>query len=107
MFTEEDNEHLTRVGPGTLMGDLMRRFWMPILLPEELPHPDCPPVRVRILGENLIAFKDTILAYSLYYPAVDFLSSVAIAQLRRSVSGLQRSAATAPRALRSELGRVA
>jgi phthalate 4,5-dioxygenase oxygenase subunit len=59
MFTEEDNEHLTRVGPGTLMGDLMRRFWMPILLPEELPHPDCPPVRVRILGENLIAFKDT------------------------------------------------
>jgi phthalate 4,5-dioxygenase oxygenase subunit len=59
MFTEEDNEALTRVGPGTLMGDLMRRFWMPILLPEELPKPDCPPVRVRVLGENLIAFKDT------------------------------------------------
>jgi len=59
MFTEEDNEALTRVGPGTLMGDLMRRFWMPILLPEELPVPDCAPVRVRVLGENLIAFKDT------------------------------------------------
>ena len=59
MFTEEDNEALTHVGPGTLMGDLMRRFWMPVLLPEELPVPDCPPVRVRLLGENLIAFKDT------------------------------------------------
>ncbi|MEJ0065220.1 MAG: Rieske 2Fe-2S domain-containing protein [Caulobacteraceae bacterium] len=59
MFTEQDNEDLTRVGPGTLMGDLMRRFWMPVLLPEELPTPDCAPVRVRVLGENLIAFKDT------------------------------------------------
>jgi phenylpropionate dioxygenase-like ring-hydroxylating dioxygenase large terminal subunit len=59
MFTEQDNEDLTRVGPGTLMGELMRRFWMPVLLPEELPGPDCPPVRVRVLGEDLIAFRDT------------------------------------------------
>jgi phenylpropionate dioxygenase-like ring-hydroxylating dioxygenase large terminal subunit len=59
MFTEEDNEALTRVGPGSLMGDLMRRYWMPFLLPEELPIPDCPPVRVRLLGEDLIAFRDT------------------------------------------------
>jgi phthalate 4,5-dioxygenase oxygenase subunit len=59
MFTEEDNEALTRVGPGSLMGDLMRRYWMPFLLPEELPNPDCPPVRVRLLGEDLIAFRDT------------------------------------------------
>ncbi len=59
MFTEEDNEALTRVGPGTLMGDLMRRYWMPFLLQEELPTPDCPPLRVRLLGEDLIAFRDT------------------------------------------------
>lgn len=59
MFTEEDNEALTRVGPGTLMGELMRRYWMPFLLPDELPAPDCPPVRVRLLGEDLIAFRDT------------------------------------------------
>ncbi len=59
MFTEQDNEDLTRVGPGSLMGDLMRRYWMPFLLPEELPEPDCPPLRVRLLGENLIAFRDT------------------------------------------------
>ena len=59
MFTEQDNEDLTRVGPGTLMGELMRRFWMPVLLPQELPAPDCGPVRVRLLGEDLIAFRDT------------------------------------------------
>lgn len=59
MFTEEDNEALTRVGPGTLMGELMRRYWMPFLLPDELPGPDCPPIRVRLLGEDLIAFRDT------------------------------------------------
>ena len=59
MFTEQDNEDLTRVGPGTLMGDLMRRFWMPFLLPEELPGPDCPPIRTRLMGEDLVAFRDT------------------------------------------------
>jgi len=41
------------------MGALMRRYWMPVLLPGELPTPDCPPVRVRLLGEDLIAFRDT------------------------------------------------
>ena len=59
MFSERDNEDLTRVGPGTLMGDLMRRYWIPFLLPEELPDPDCPPVRVRLLCEDLVAFRDT------------------------------------------------
>jgi len=41
------------------MGTLFRRFWMPVLLAEELPNPDCDPVRVRILSEDLVAFKDT------------------------------------------------
>ena len=59
MFTEQDNEDLTRVGPGTVMGELMRRYWMPFLLPEELGQADCPPLRVRLLGEDLIAFRDT------------------------------------------------
>lgn len=59
MFTEQDNEDLTRVGPGTVMGEYMRRHWMPFLLPEELDGPDCPPKRVRLLGEDLIAFRDT------------------------------------------------
>ncbi|HEV8020638.1 MAG TPA: Rieske 2Fe-2S domain-containing protein [Candidatus Lustribacter sp.] len=59
MLTAEENERLTRVGPGTPMGALMRRYWQPALLSEELPQPDCPPVRVRLLGEDLVAFRDT------------------------------------------------
>src|SRR4051794_21737967 len=57
VLTKDDNEILTRVGPGTPMGDLMRQYWMPSMMSSELPSPDCPPVRIRILGENLIAFR--------------------------------------------------
>jgi phthalate 4,5-dioxygenase len=59
MLSREDNERLTRVGPGTPMGTLMRRYWLPALLAWELPAPDCPPVRVRLLGEDLVAFRDS------------------------------------------------
>jgi nitrite reductase/ring-hydroxylating ferredoxin subunit len=59
MLTAEDNELLTRTGPGTPMGNLFRRFWLPALLPSELPEPDAPPVRLRLLSEDLIAFRDT------------------------------------------------
>ena len=59
MLSREQNELLVQVGPGTPMGDLFRRYWMPALLAEELPEPDCPPVRVKLLGEDLIAFRDT------------------------------------------------
>ena len=55
----EQNELLTRTGPGTPMGELFRRYWLPALLAEELPEADCPPVRVKLLGERLIAFRDT------------------------------------------------
>jgi nitrite reductase/ring-hydroxylating ferredoxin subunit len=61
----EENERLTRVGPGTPMGNLLRRYWQPALLAEELPEPDGPPVRVRLLGEDLIAFRDTTGAIGL------------------------------------------
>jgi phenylpropionate dioxygenase-like ring-hydroxylating dioxygenase large terminal subunit len=59
MLGREDNELLTRIGPGTPMGNLMRQYWQPVLLSSELPAPDGPPVRVRALGEDLIAFRDT------------------------------------------------
>jgi phthalate 4,5-dioxygenase len=59
MLTREENERLVRVGPGTPMGNTMRRYWIPALLARELPEPDCPPVRVKLLGEELIAFRDT------------------------------------------------
>ncbi len=55
----EDNERLVRVGRGTPTGELFRRYWLPALLSLELPGPDCPPVRVRLLGEDLIAFRDS------------------------------------------------
>jgi phthalate 4,5-dioxygenase oxygenase subunit len=59
MLSAQDNEMLARTGPGTPMGELFRRFWLPALLPSELPEADCPPVRLRLLGEDLIAFRDT------------------------------------------------
>ena len=59
MLTQEQNDALTRTDAGTLMGDLFRRYWIPALHAWELPEPDCPPVRVKLLGERLIAFRDS------------------------------------------------
>ncbi|MBV9898141.1 MAG: Rieske 2Fe-2S domain-containing protein [Chloroflexi bacterium] len=59
MLSREENELLTRTGPGTPMGNLYRRFWLPALLPDELPNADSDPIRFRILGEDLVAFRDT------------------------------------------------
>ena len=59
MTSHEENQTLTRTGAGTPMGELFRRYWLPALLAAELPGPDCPPVRVQLLGEKLIAFRDT------------------------------------------------
>lgn len=59
MLSAEDNEILTRVGPGTPMGELMRRFWVPALMSEELAENDGTPVRVLLLGERLVAFRDS------------------------------------------------
>ena len=58
MLSGEDNELLTRVGPRTPMGALFRRYWLPALLSEEVPEPGSPPARVRLLGEDLVAFRD-------------------------------------------------
>src|SRR5262245_10651490 len=59
MLSAADNELLTRTGPGTPMGTYFRRFWQPALLSEEVAQPDSPPVRVQIMGEKLVAFRDT------------------------------------------------
>jgi phenylpropionate dioxygenase-like ring-hydroxylating dioxygenase large terminal subunit len=59
MLTHEENTLLMQTKAGTPMGDYFRRYWLPALLATELPEPDCPPVRVRLLGEDLIAFRDT------------------------------------------------
>jgi len=59
MLSREDNELLTWTGPGTPAGELFRRYWIPALLSEEIPAADCPPVRLRLLGEELVAFRDS------------------------------------------------
>lgn len=59
MLSKEDNELVSRIGPGTTMGEFFRRFWLPAMLPDELAEPDCPPVRVRLLSEDLVAFRDS------------------------------------------------
>src|SRR5580692_5735159 len=65
MLRKEQNELLTQTGPGTPMGQLFRSYWMPVLLAEELPEDECPPVRVKILSERLLAFRDSNGKYGL------------------------------------------
>lgn len=55
---KEENEYLTRIGPGTAMGNLLRRFWMPVLLEHEVPGPNETPVRIRVIGENFLLWRD-------------------------------------------------
>jgi len=59
VLTQEENELICRVGPGTPMGNLFREYWLPAMLSEEAPHPDSDPVRILMLGEQLIAFRDS------------------------------------------------
>jgi phthalate 4,5-dioxygenase len=59
MLRKEQNDLLTLTGPGTPCGKLFRSYWLPVLLAEELPDNDCPPVRVKLLSERLLAFRDS------------------------------------------------
>ena len=59
MLTAETNRLLTQTAAGTLLGDLFRRYWLPALRVEELATPDGTPVKLRLLGEDLVAFRDT------------------------------------------------
>ena len=58
-MNKEMSETLTRVGPGTPMGELMRRYWVPALMSSEIAQADGPQVRVQLLGEKLLAFRNT------------------------------------------------
>jgi phthalate 4,5-dioxygenase len=59
MLPPKENELITRVGAETPMGRTMRRYWIPALMSSEVAEPDCPPVRVKLLGEDLVAFRDS------------------------------------------------
>ena len=59
MLPEAENDLICHTGQGTPMGEALRRYWLPCLLITDLPENDGEPVRVKILGEELIAFRDT------------------------------------------------
>ncbi len=59
MLSKEENELITRTGRGTPMGNAMRRYWIPACLSSEIGEPDGAPVRVKLMGEELVAFRDT------------------------------------------------
>jgi phthalate 4,5-dioxygenase oxygenase subunit len=65
MLRKEQNDLLTQTGPATPMGAMFRSYWIPALLSEELPANDCPPVRVKLLSESLLAFRDSQGRYGL------------------------------------------
>ena len=59
MLTAEENDTLTQVGPDKPMGRAMRRYWVPICTIAQVPAPDCDPLRVKLLGESFVVFRDT------------------------------------------------
>jgi phenylpropionate dioxygenase-like ring-hydroxylating dioxygenase large terminal subunit len=59
MLSKDETKLLCETDAGTPMGELFRRFWIPALISEELPEPDCTPVAIKLFGEDLIAFRDT------------------------------------------------
>ena len=56
-FTQEENEQLTRVGPGTLMGDLFRQYWIAVIPSSFLSESGVKPLRIRLLCEDLVLFR--------------------------------------------------
>ena len=59
MLSKTENEKLTQTDPGTPMGDYIRRFWIPFRLSSDVPEADGEPVRIRLMGEELLAFRST------------------------------------------------
>jgi phthalate 4,5-dioxygenase len=59
VLNREQNERVCRVGPGTPMGKVFRRFWLPVCTSDQLPKPDCDPLRVRLLGQDFVAFRNS------------------------------------------------
>ena len=59
MLRAEDNKFLIEIGAATPIGELLRRFWLPVLLSEELREPDGEPKKIVVMGEDLLAFRDS------------------------------------------------
>src|SRR6476646_9055230 len=59
MLRPEQNTFATQTGPGTPMGEMFRRYWIPAMHADELPENECPPVRIKLLWARLLAWRDT------------------------------------------------
>ena len=59
MLTKEQNDLVCRSGPGTPLGELFRQYWLPAFMSDELAEPDGAPLRLRLLGEDLVAWRNT------------------------------------------------
>jgi phthalate 4,5-dioxygenase oxygenase subunit len=59
MLSREENNLVTQVGAGTPLGDVVRRYWVPVCTSDQLPGPDSDPLQVRLFGENFVAFRDS------------------------------------------------
>ncbi len=58
-MNQHTSQILTQASAGTAMGNLMRRYWVPVVCSREIAEPDCPPVKVQLMGEKLLAFRDS------------------------------------------------
>jgi len=59
MLSRDDNARLCQIGPGTSMGNVFRRYWLPVCVSTQIERPDSDPLRVSLLGERLVAFRDS------------------------------------------------
>src|SRR6202008_2875962 len=59
MLSREENDAVTQVGPGTPLGEMMRRYWIPVATSKQIAEKDSAPLRVRLLSEDFIAFRDS------------------------------------------------
>src|SRR5918992_998911 len=57
MLSKEENELMTRVGPGTPAGEMLRRYWWPVAFTEVV-QPEARPIKVKLLGEEFVLFRD-------------------------------------------------
>lgn len=87
MLTPEENEILTRVGPETPMGQLMRQHWTPVCLIEEVAERDGTPLLVEVLGERYVAFRDSDGRLGLLGRAVPAPAGLARARTQRGMAG--------------------
>ena len=69
MLSAQDNVLLIASGPGTVMGEYLRRYWHPVALSEEVLEADCAPIRVRVLSEDWVLFRDSAGRTGLLDPA--------------------------------------